>query len=214
VTAYEEQKRYSDALTELHSAEREARARAMQAVYDVSEARRQSRRYRELSLRDPLTGLYNRRYVDELLPGLLRSGRPVTVAVVDLDHFKLINDTCSHEVGDQVLQRIAAMLTQAAEADGASVQSFAARLGGEEFLLVLDDVDARSAVGRLEDLRRSIRSAPWSALTGALTVTVSIGVAAADGTADTAAADVLGRADRHLYAAKRRGRDRVVSTSR
>jgi two-component system, cell cycle response regulator len=212
--AYEELKRYSDALTELHSAEREARARAMQAVYEVSEARQQSRRYRELSLRDPLTGLYNRRHVDEQLPGLLRSGRPVTVALVDLDHFKLVNDTCSHEVGDQVLQRIAALLTGAAEAPATSVHSFAARMGGEEFLVVLDDVDPASAGDRLEDLRRTIRSAPWADLTGAQPVTVSIGVAGTGGSDDVVAADVLAVADRHLYAAKRRGRDRVVSSSR
>jgi diguanylate cyclase (GGDEF)-like protein len=212
--AYREQKAYSDALTELHSAESEARARAMQAVYEVSEARRQSSRYRELSLRDPLTGLYNRRHVDEQLPGLLRAGRPVTVAIVDLDHFKMINDTCSHEVGDQVLQRVGALLTGAAEALGASGHSFAARLGGEEFLLVLDDVDPPSVLDDLDGLRRTVRSAPWRPLTGGQPVTVSIGVAGTDGTSAPAAADLLAMADRHLYAAKRRGRDRVVSSSR
>jgi diguanylate cyclase (GGDEF)-like protein len=186
----------------------------MQAVYEVSEARRQSRRYRELSLRDPLTGLYNRRHVDEQLPALLRSGRPLTVALVDLDHFKLINDTCSHEVGDRVLQRIGALLTRAAEGPGASVNSFAARLGGEEFLLVLDDVAPRSAVASLDDLRRAIRSGPWTDLTAGRPVTVSVGVAGTDGTDQVLAADVLGLADRHLYAAKRRGRDRVVSAGR
>jgi diguanylate cyclase (GGDEF)-like protein len=213
-SAYQEQRRYSDALAESQSAEREARARAMQAAYEVSEARRQSRRYRELSLRDPLTGLYNRRHVDEQLPALLRSGRPLTVALVDLDHFKLINDTCSHEVGDRVLQRIGALLTRAAEGPGASVNSFAARLGGEEFLLVLDDVAPRSAVASLDDLRRAIRSGPWTDLTAGRPVTVSVGVAGTDGTDQVLAADVLGLADRHLYAAKRRGRDRVVSAGR
>jgi diguanylate cyclase (GGDEF)-like protein len=186
----------------------------MQAVYEVSEARRQSHRYRELSLRDPLTGLYNRRHVDEQLPALLRSGRPVTVAIVDLDHFKAINDTCSHEVGDQVLQQVSALLTVGAEGIGAPEQSFAARLGGEEFLLVLHDVDPASALPHLDALRRTVRSGPWDPLTGGQPVTVSIGVAGTDGTGHPTAADVLGRADRNLYAAKRRGRDRVVSTSR
>jgi diguanylate cyclase (GGDEF)-like protein len=211
--AYQEQKRYSDALVQLHSAESEARARAMQAVYEVSEARRQSSRYRELSLRDPLTGLYNRRHVDDQLPDLLRSGRPVTVALIDLDHFKMVNDTCSHEVGDQVLQRVAALLTDAASAFPAG--SFAARLGGEEFVLVLVDVDP--SAGRHHDLdhvRRRIRSAPWGPLTAGLPVTVSIGVAGTDGTVHPTAFEVLGLADRHLYAAKRRGRDRVVSSGR
>jgi diguanylate cyclase (GGDEF)-like protein len=212
--AYQEQKRYSDALTQLHSAESEARARAMQAVYEVSEARQQSSRFRELSLRDPLTGLYNRRYLDDHLPGLLQSGRPVTVALIDLDHFKLVNDTCSHEVGDQVLQRVAGLLVDAVEGVAGSAHSFPARLGGEEFVLVLDDVIPSSALDRLDGLRRSIRSAPWSPLTGGHPVTVSIGVAGTDGTEHPTAVEVLGLADQHLYAAKRRGRDRVVSSSR
>lgn len=212
--AYQEQKQYSDALTQLHSAESQTRARAMQAVYEVSEARRQSLRYKELSLRDPLTGLYNRRHVDEVLPGLLRSRRPVTVALVDLDHFKLVNDTCSHEVGDQVLQGIATLLTQAVQTTGASGSSFAARLGGEEFLLVLHEIAPSSAVAQLHDLRRAIRAAPWTRLTGAVPVTVSIGVAGTLGDDDLVATEVLALADRHLYAAKRHGRDRVVSSSR
>ena len=136
--AFEEHKLYSQELMDLQSAERDARARALQAMYETTEARQQSRRYRELSLRDPLTGLYNRRFVDEQLPRLLRrtgDAPEVSVGLLDLDFFKRVNDTCSHEVGDDVLRTVAELLqdTEYAHADG----SFAARMGGEEFLLVL-----------------------------------------------------------------------------
>src|SRR3954449_7360738 len=132
--AFEEHKRYCEELQELQSAQRDARARAVHAMYETTEARKQSRRYRELSLRDSLTGLYNRRYVDEELPLLLRragvSGATVSVALLDVDHFKRVNDTRSHEVGDQVLRTLAELLEQI-EPPGAprsDTSSFVARM--------------------------------------------------------------------------------------
>jgi two-component system cell cycle response regulator len=209
--AYEEHKLYCQEVMDLQSAERDARARALQAMYETTEARRQTRRYRELSLRDPLTGLYNRRYVDEQLPCLLRRtpGAPeVTLALLDLDYFKLVNDTCSHEVGDDVLRTVAELLQddEAAPGDG----SFAARMGGEEFLLVLVGSGPVEADRHLEEVRRSIADHPWSEVTGAVTVTVSIGAASTTGDAEPTPAALLGRADAHLYRAKRTGRNRVV----
>ncbi|MCF6744506.1 GGDEF domain-containing protein [Blastococcus sp. KM273128] len=203
--AYEEHRLYCDELMELQSAERDARARALQAMYETTEARRQSRRYRELSLRDPLTGLYNRRYVDEELPRqLAEHPGGLTVALLDLDHFKRINDTCSHEVGDRVLRTVAELLQEHVRTgpDGA----FAARLGGEEFLVVLPGTEPGTAVRDLEAVRRAIRSHPWDELTRGLPVTASIGTAHGGSTP----ADALGRADAALYAAKRQGRDQVV----
>ena len=117
-------------------------------------------------------------------------------------------------MGDQVLQRIGSLLIGAVESVAGSVHSFPARLGGEEFLLVLDDVTPSAALDRLDGLRRSIRSVPWAQLTGGQPVTVSIGVAGTEGTEHVTAVEVLGLADQRLYAAKRRGRDRVVSSSR
>jgi two-component system cell cycle response regulator len=213
--AYEEHKLYTDELMDLQSAERDARARALQAMYETTEARRQTRRYRELSLRDPLTGMYNRRYVDDELPRLLaRSagvGGTVTVALLDLDHFKAVNDTRSHEVGDRVLCAVAELLQEAGLSAGAGDGSFAARMGGEEFLLVLTGADPATAARHLEDVRRAVRSHPWAELTGDLPVTVSIGAASATGSTGATPAEVLGRADAHLYLAKRQGRDRVVT---
>jgi two-component system cell cycle response regulator len=214
--AFEEHKLYCAELMELQSAERDARARALQAMYETTEARRQSRRYRELSLRDPLTGRYNRRYVDENLPRLLRrtpDAPEVSLALLDLDYFKLVNDTCSHEVGDAVLRTVAELLQdiEAAQCDGTGPGSFAARMGGEEFLLVLVGSDREAAARQLEDVRRTVATHPWSELTGGMPITVSIGAASTAGLAEPTPAELLGRADAHLYRAKRQGRDRVVS---
>lgn len=216
-TAFAEHKLFHEQLMELQSAQRDARARAIQAMYETGEARRQSRRYRELSLRDPLTGLYNRRHIDEQLARLLGPGSPpaasVSIALVDLDHFKRINDTFGHDVGDAVLRRVATLLQSAVPADGARALggSFAARMGGEEFLLVLVDTAAELAVSLAEDLRRSIAGHPWEDVVGDLPVTASIGVAGVTGSADQTPAALLGRADALLNRAKAQGRDRVLT---
>jgi diguanylate cyclase (GGDEF)-like protein len=210
--AFEEHKRYCTEAMDLQSAERDARARALQAMYETTEARRQSRRYRELSLRDPLTGLYNRRFVDEQLPRLLgRAGESqVTVALLDLDHFKQINDTRSHEIGDRVLCAVAELLAEA-DLPAGTTDSFAARMGGEEFLLVLVGADAATATRHLDDLRRAVLHHPWDVLDEGLRVTVSIGAASTGELPVPSPAELLARADAHLYRAKHAGRDRVVA---
>jgi two-component system cell cycle response regulator len=215
--AFTEFKLFHEQLMEQQSAQRDARARAMQAMYETGEARRQSRRYRELSLRDPLTGLYNRRHIDEQMARLLGPGSlpaaSLSIALVDLDHFKRINDTHGHDVGDDVLRRVAALLQDAVPTDGARALggSFAARMGGEEFLLVLADTATRDAAVLAEDLRAAIAGATWDDLTGDLPVTASIGVAGLSGSPDQTPADLLGRADALLYRAKEQGRNRVLT---
>ena len=215
--AFVEYKLFHEQLMRLQSAQREARARAMQAMYEAGEARRQSRRYREMSLRDPLTGLYNRRHIDEQLSLLVGPGSlpaaPVSVALVDLDHFKRINDTFGHDVGDAVLRRVATLLQSAVPADGdrALGGSFAARIGGEEFLLVLVDTEPDCAAALAEELRTAIATHSWAELTGTVPVTASIGVAGTAASAVCTPAELLSRADAHLYRAKKRGRNRVVS---
>ncbi|MBJ7451391.1 MAG: diguanylate cyclase [Blastococcus sp.] len=215
--AFTEHKLFHEQLMELQSARRDARARAVQAMYETSEARRQSRRYRELSLRDPLTGLYNRRHIDEQLARLLGPGSlpaaSLSIALVDLDHFKRINDTFGHDVGDAVLRRVADLLQAAVPADGARALggSFAARMGGEEFLLVLADTPPGQAAALAEDLRSAVAGHGWADVTGDLPVTASIGVSTVSGAADQTPAALLGRADALLYRAKELGRDRVVT---
>jgi diguanylate cyclase (GGDEF)-like protein len=206
--AYEEHRLFHADATALHSTQREAKARAMQAVFEANEARRASERFREMAHRDALTGLYNRRHVNERLPVLLaeaaaRQG-PISVAICDLDHFKRINDTLSHATGDTVLQHIGILLQEAATGP-----AIAARMGGEEFLLIFPGVEADEAAERCERLRLRVRAHAWAPITGALPVTASIGVTtAADGRATVKS--LLSQADHNLYAAKRTGRDRVV----
>ncbi|GAA0555620.1 hypothetical protein GCM10010172_42980 [Paractinoplanes ferrugineus] len=207
--AYAEHLLFHADATALHSNQREARARALQAVFEANEARRASEHFREMAHRDALTGLYNRRYVNERLPALLTEAAarrsPVSVAIADLDHFKRINDTLSHATGDAVLQHIGTLLQEAA---GGPV--IAARMGGEEFLLIFPGIDGAEAQKRCELLRLRIRTHGWQPITGSLPVTSSIGVATTPDGRTTVAA-LLSQADRNLYAAKRAGRDRVVA---
>ena len=137
----------------------------------------------------------------------------VTLALLDLDHFKLVNDTCSHEVGDRVLRTVGELLQEIEETlgSGSGAGSFAARMGGEEFLLVLVDDDPPTASARLEELRRRAAAHPWAELTGGMAITVSIGAASTAGLPEPTPAALLSRADARLYRAKRQGRDRVVT---
>ena len=193
----------------LHSSQREAQARTRQAMFETTEARQEAERFREQARRDPLTGLRNRRYVDEQLPVLIDTDPELTVAIVDLDHFKRINDQLSHDVGDQVLVQVAKLLET--ELAAVSPDGFVARMGGEEFLMVLPRTAVPDAVRTLDDVRRAVGSYAWDEVTRGLPVTVSIGVAGrADADARTQPG-MLSTADRNLYAAKHGGRDRVVS---
>jgi diguanylate cyclase (GGDEF)-like protein len=208
--AYAAHRTFFAAYERLYSAQREAQARTRQAMFETREARREAERFREQARRDPLTGLRNRRYVDEELPLLLADPTaPVTVAILDLDHFKRINDEVSHVVGDQVLVALGGLLE--AQLPAAAPAGFVARLGGEEFLVALAGPAYRDAVAALETLRLVIRAHPWAPISGGLPVSVSIGVAGNHDRADAGQADLLAVADRHLYLAKRAGRDRVVS---
>jgi diguanylate cyclase (GGDEF)-like protein len=195
----------------LHSLQREARTRARQAMFETVEARQEAERFREQARRDPLTGLHNRRHVDESLPMLIESDPSLTIALVDLDHFKQINDRLSHNIGDEVLIEVASIL-----ADGAAAGcpgGYTARLGGEEFLIVLPGTSRRRAVSLLEDIRRRVREHDWHSLTGDLPVTVSIGVATCAEVAAPTQPTLLSTADTRLYAAKHAGRDRVVAAN-
>jgi len=210
--AYEEHRAFHAVLSSLRSGQREARAHALHAVFEATEARKDSERFREMAYRDALTGLYNRRYVNERLPAILEEARmghqPVSVAIVDLDHFKRINDTLSHNVGDVVLQQVGVLLAEAAADDS----FIAARLGGEEFLLIMPGVDAGQAFVRCEQLRERIRGYGWQPITGDLGVTTSIGVTTSHQD-HRAMPELLAGADENLYAAKRGGRDRVVTNA-
>ncbi|MCR2807666.1 sensor domain-containing diguanylate cyclase [Paenibacillus soyae] len=207
--AYEEYRDYHESWEKLRSEERESRARILHTVFETEEARRRSEQYREMANRDPLTGMYNRRFIDayaDTLLNPLESEREITAILIDLDHFKRINDTLSHEAGDAVLVQLAKLL-DAAAIDPAK----AARLGGEEFLILCPGFDAAKGLEFAERLCELIRTSNWSSIIGELPVTASIGVSTAY-TGRTTRAALFAEADRRLYLAKSRGRNCVVAT--
>ncbi len=165
------------------------------------------RRIEELAELDELTGLYNRRCIMRMLGEEIararRSGAPCSIALIDLDWFKRINDAFGHPTGDEVL-RTFAITTFANIRD---IDRFG-RYGGEEFLLVLPDTFTDGAAQILERLREIIADLDWSAFSPGMSVTISAGVTTlrADETPDT----FLARADGALYEAKARGRNRIA----
>nr|BFE83958.1 hypothetical protein GCM10020093_065590 [Planobispora longispora] len=161
----------------------------------------------EQAVRDPLTGLYNRRRLMEVLTEETRRATeaytPLSLALIDVDHFKQINDTYGHGDGDTVLVQIARMLVGEVRHD-----DVVARYGGEEFVLVLPGATAEAAWERVDALRERIKETPVSVEGGLLSVTFSAGVATLSLEA-WSPADLLRIADEALYEAKRLGRDRV-----
>ncbi|WP_436530651.1 diguanylate cyclase [Actinoplanes sp. HUAS TT8] len=148
---------------------------------------------------DALTGLPNRRSVDERLPALAAGATPVCVALADVDLFKQVNDRFGHPIGDEVLRRIAAVFL-----DSVRDTDLVARLGGEEFLIALSGSSLADARATCDLLRARVATYPWEQIAAGLSVTISFGVAEAAGP------DLgLGLADQRLYEAKRAGRNRV-----
>jgi two-component system, cell cycle response regulator len=165
----------------------------------------------ELAITDPLTGLYNRRYMESHVTSLveqaLARGKPLALLVVDIDYFKAVNDVHGHDAGDDVLREFATRVKKSIRGI-----DLACRYGGEEFVIVMPETDMAVAAIVAERIRRRIAGEPFSIRSGAaaLDVTISVGIAALAGVADTAA-QVLKRADQALYRAKRDGRNRVVA---
>ncbi|MFZ0686750.1 MAG: sensor domain-containing diguanylate cyclase [Terriglobales bacterium] len=161
------------------------------------------------AVRDPLTGLYNRRYMHEFLDRELHSARrkhrPLAVMMLDLDHFKQYNDTFGHAAGDKTLAAVGEALLRSVRAE-----DIACRYGGEEFTLILPECSLQQALVRAEQIRARLKERR-SQVDGqpADVLTVSIGVAAFDETTDRVDL-LLNFADEALYEAKRAGRDRVV----
>lgn len=196
---------------ELLSEQRAIQSRMRQEMLETNEVRAEATRLRGEAHRDPLTGLYNRRYVDETLSKLLTGRAPDTVlaaAMVDLDHFKRVNDMFSHSAGDEVLVAIARLLTDvASEGLESEAGCFAARLGGEEFLVVLTGLTREHAADRIERLRTSVANSDWTNVIGDLRMTLSAGIAWANG--EDSQYSLLHRADNLLFDAKNAGRNRL-----
>lgn len=166
----------------------------------------QLRQLQELASRDHLTGLFNRRHFFENGPKLMKSvqARPVSaVAILDIDHFKAINDTHGHGVGDQVLELVARCLADSVQGTG----NLLARLGGEEFAILFPGMDPAAAMRFSDHIRLDISHAALKIGAVSLSVTASIGVAEVD--PEDSFDHCLRAADRALYAAKEQGRNRV-----
>ena len=169
------------------------------------------RRSLELALTDELTGLYNRRYLfahlDELIERVNHDGIGAAVLLIDIDHFKRVNDTYGHAAGDDVLRELAARATNTVRS-----VDLVARLGGEEFVVVMPETGPAIAAAVAERLRLAVASEPFALRAGGagLPVTISIGVTTAAARGEDRDC-LLKRADDALYRAKADGRDRVVA---
>ena len=164
---------------------------------------------REQALCDPLTGLYNRRYLDEFfereLARVQRENLPLAVALIDLDHFKRLNDECGHLVGDDVLKAVAQHLL-----DNLRSTDAVFRIGGEEFLLILPGADPDEASARLQSICSQLAAREIATRGGDQRVTLSAGLAYWPQQGQ-ALDELLHAADAALYQAKRTGRNRVCS---
>jgi len=170
-----------------------------------------SQKLLQMAMRDPLTGLFNRGYVDERfaveLSRARRYGKLLTIAVIDADHFKSLNDTHGHMAGDHVLRRIGALLH-----DSFRQSDTSGRYGGEEFVVILPETDIEAAQTKIESLRQIVADTPMKlgARGEQVQVTISAGLACFpdDG---LNAADLFALADERMFQAKREGRNRVIA---
>ncbi len=164
----------------------------------------------EMAITDGLTGLYNRRYMETHLATLVahaqETGRPLSLLIADIDHFKRVNDTHGHDAGDTVLREFATRFRRNTRGI-----DMACRLGGEEFVIIMPETELRRAFQIGERLRAAIASETFRVNPETeLRMTASVGVATLEFASDTSAT-LYKRADNALYAAKREGRNRVIA---
>jgi two-component system cell cycle response regulator len=165
------------------------------------------------AITDSLTGLYNRHYLNAHLDNLVRqalnNNKPLSLMIMDVDHFKAVNDTYGHDIGDQVLKQIAEMTIK-------SIRSadLAARFGGEEFVVLMPETDSLQGAASAERIRKTVETTAMKVTheVGELHKTMSIGVAFLNDMGDSGSA-LLKRADEALYKAKHSGRNKVVTAS-
>ncbi len=182
--------------------------RAQQRILQDSlrERERLTAQLAEMSSRDELTGLPNRRHFTAMMELLHRQGQPVGILAIDVDHFKVINDRYGHACGDSVLRELAGILQA-----HVGTEDLPARIGGEEFVVLLPGTHMAAAAQVGEQVRQAVYSHHWQRLVGEHRVTISVGVA--DAGAGRAPAEGLQAADQVLYRAKEAGRNRVCSAA-
>jgi diguanylate cyclase (GGDEF)-like protein len=194
---------YADALEAELWALREARVATLEARREHERLARQHGAITRQAKQDPLTGLANRRELDERLEALISTpaARPLSVALVDLDGFKVVNDRCSHAEGDKVLQTVARTLR-----DALRVDDVVARYGGDEFVVLLPRASLLAASAALERAADAVAGLHEDLAHG---VTLSVGAVSAR--PQESANQVLSRADKAMYQAKREGGNRVAA---
>lgn len=163
----------------------------------------------EQAIRDPLTGIFNRRYLEQFLVKMLNkathSGKHICILMMDIDNFKEVNDSFGHKAGDEVLRKLGLLLKEKTRADN----DIACRYGGEEFILVLPDIDETTALKRAEELREQFMKLDFSFTDKALSTTISIGIAFFPENGQSSE-EVLNAADKAMYIAKDMGKNQVV----
>tara|TARA_R110002094_G_scaffold133980_1_gene126336 strand:- start:314 stop:1507 length:1194 start_codon:yes stop_codon:yes gene_type:complete len=185
----------------------------------LEESEKLKTRYEEMSVIDPLTKLFNRRYFyTEVTASMARAKRyaqPFSLMLMDLDHFKMVNDTYGHDCGDNVLKAIAEILTEFTR-EGDTL----ARIGGEEFVLALPETNPEGAQKLAKRIITTIQDAPWDCRGAKMDITMSIGISSlrhqendSIGDGDFQVSDILREADRALYFVKDHGRNNIQSYS-
>jgi diguanylate cyclase (GGDEF)-like protein/PAS domain S-box-containing protein len=186
----------------------------IETLRDMTDQKRAEMALQTLAAKDGLTGLANRRAFDQTMQSewlrAQRSGKPLSLLFVDVDHFKLFNDRYGHQSGDECLREVAAIVG----AQALKPVDLAARYGGEEFAVILPETDRDGACEVAERIRHAVMGLKIAhgAPRAGVHVTLSVGVATQVPTLDVAPDSLLGQADQALYAAKRLGRNRVTSS--
>lgn len=187
------------------------------SLTDITERKQAEEALHEMATRDPLTNLFNRREMMRILNDetgrFRRYGHPASIVMLDVDHFKRVNDIYGHQIGDEVLQWVAKVFQESLRETDHAV-----RYGGEEFAAILPDTGAVGAMQVAERLRRGIATKPFTSIKATgdeieIPVTISLGIAEIAGTVDglSAAEALIAKADKALYQAKRSGRNQTVS---
>jgi diguanylate cyclase (GGDEF)-like protein/PAS domain S-box-containing protein len=177
-------------------------------LQDITERQRLMTELEELARTDPLISMFNRRHFFDLarreIERSRRSGKPLSIILFDLDHFKKINDTYGHPAGDEVLQHVAEHCQAALR-----FEDILARYGGEEFIVLLPETGLEPAEVVAERLRQVVETAPFTVCGQNVTITISLGVAGLPPGKETTIEELLSLADSALYISKQSGRNRV-----
>ena len=181
-------------------------------LYDISERKVAEQELRKQATTDSLTGVYNRRHFYDLAEPIfnqtVRYERNLAALMIDLDHFKKINDQYLHHIGDQVLIAIANLIQNQIRSP-----DIMGRYGGEEFVILMPETDINESRQAAERIRHSVASKPIETDIGPVPITISVGLATFDHKQDVNIDVLVNRADQALYAAKQSGRNRVVTAS-